>query len=94
MVFKFLSNLWLTSDEHEYSTIKRQDLVKLNISIPSKSNVEITSHAFLNVKTILVLYSDIRIVIEYLKEFIILHGGGHSYIQDVESIIKMNLGEN
>ena len=97
MVFKFLSNLWLTNNKTEFTNMtkestRKNNLVKLDITTPNKMNMEMTSHAFLNMKTVLVLYNDIQPLIEFLKDFVVIQGGGQSYMNELESIIKMNLG--
>ena len=71
---------------------QKNNLVKLDITTPNKMNMEMTSHAFLNMKTVLVLYNDIQSLIEFLKEFVVIQGGGQSYMNELETIIKMNLG--
>jgi hydroxymethylpyrimidine/phosphomethylpyrimidine kinase len=97
MVFKFLSNLWLTHNKTEFTNMtkestRKNNLVKLDITTPNKMNMEMTSHAFLNMKTVLVLHNDIQSLIEFLKEFVVIQGGGQSYMNELETIIKMNLG--
>lgn len=100
MVFKFLSNLWLTNDKNELVNIQNESnrkvhgFVKVDITTPHRRNMEITTHAFLHMKKIIVFYNDVHTLIEYLKDFVVVHGGGHSYINELESIIKMNLGVN
>ena len=71
---------------------RKNNLVKLDITTPNQMNMEMTSHAFLNMKTVLVLYNDIQPLIEFLKDFVVIQGGGQSYMNELESIIKMNLG--
>ena len=93
MVFKFLSNLWITNDANEFDSLIQDNMIKLKIDNQNPmNNIKMTSHAFLNLKTILVFYDDTPSLINYLKEFVIIQGGGQSYVNELESIIKMNLG--
>ena len=97
MVFKFLSGFTLTNEIEEFKSCGNDSdypVVKINLS--ENTNLlhitEMTSHAFIHLKMIVVYYDDLGSLKEYLKRFLITDGGGHSYVNELDDLVEMNLG--
>lgn len=87
----------LTNDIEEFQSYENDSevaMVKVNLVENTNQHhiSEMTSHAFIHTKMILVYYNDLLTLKQYLKRFVITHGGGHSYVHEIDELIEMNLG--